>query len=169
MFTDIVDNTYNFVNLPKTMAGKHQSRLAFKNNIFSSNIVPSKVSFDVKKTENYSKYEKYFDDLFSSGYRAIKFFKINCHEYRPGLIVLVDRKPLEIMYVFQNDQTFKILCQPFSNVGLNKNLNSIEIIKEESIENCCILDVCSSKNMKTYDKTMCKNKFYIIADTLDVC
>lgn len=168
VFTDIADNTYNFVNLPKTMADKHQTRLAFKHDIFSSKIVASTVSFNVKKTVNYSKYEKYFNDCFSNGYHALKFFKINSYDYRPGFFVLIDKKPFEIQYLFQNDQTFKVLCHPFINLEFNKSLNSIEIIKEESFENCLILEVSGIKNVKTYEKTMCKNDLFIIADTLDV-
>lgn len=168
IFTDIADNTHNFVNLPKTMANKHQQRLAFKQNIFANRIVPSKVSFNVEKTENYNLYKDNICGILSEGFKGLKFLSFNSYEFRPGLMILTDNIPFEIMYIFQKNQTFKLLCHRYLRIGFDESFNSVEISKVNSPGSVDIFDVDESDNMKTYNKILCQKKTYIIADTLNV-
>lgn len=167
VFTDIADNTHNFRNLPKTMSDKHQSRLVFKD-LLKNNIVKSKRTFDVVKHEKYGAYKQQIDSLLCEGFSALKFLHVNSFHYRMGLMILLDRKPFEIVAIFHKDDMFKIIAHPYRNIGLDQTFNSIHILKDPLCDNCKILSIFELQNMKTYERVTCNQKEYIIADTLNV-
>lgn len=108
------------------------------------------------------------DEILNQEFKALKFLKLNSQEYRAGLMILVDGKPFEIVYLFQIEQSFKLFCHPYLNLGFDESMNSIEILKETSLECISYFDVFELKNMKSYEKMLSRGKFYIIADTLEV-
>lgn len=124
---------------------------------------PTVMRVNIKNTEHYQKYQVKLNSILNNGYTPLKFLKFNSIEYRPGLMVIIDRNPYGIIYIFQKNNTFKFICEKYKMGALDKNLCSVEIIKLSESE---ISEFDDIWNEKSYQKTHSNDKIYIIAESL---
>lgn len=166
-FTTMVKQTNNFKNLPKTLAQHHQEKLCVsKNRSYEIDIKLSTKTTNILKVRNFDKYKATLDPLLPTvELYAYNFVQCNSFEYRPGLLILKDKKVFEIIFVIVEKNQIFLFCQKYSNVHFDYSLNSIEIEKEE---NNFVLHKVEKDHFKTYDKVFCQNKVHIIAETLEV-
>lgn len=168
-FTDMGRLTCNFKNTPMSFSVKHQIHLSVQGNGFTDNISKSKTVYNVAKTENYEQFSFVLLSLDSNTpIEGLKFLSYNSNEFRTGLMIINEKKIYEILHVLFKLNEYFLVCQPYSILGYNIDLNSVEIEKETDFCNCQIFNIKHLKNKRTYDKIYANKKQFIIALTLDI-
>lgn len=169
MFTDFVHLTYNFKNLPLTLAKRHQARACAERSVaFKIRFEPSKTSYELKKYADFIDYQPELLQMMNNDIEKIKGLQFLHHgslEFRRGLFLIENGKIFEIAHVTFRDSKYFILCQKYKINKFDASLNSIEIAK---IKQTQVLDVTDINSNKSYDKIVHDGKSYIIADTLEV-
>lgn len=167
VFTDMVRQTNNFRNLPKTLAHRHQEYICNRTDSYSNQVKQSKSEYDITATKNYEPYR--FCLPKNEKLNALKFLDCNSIQYRAGLMIIIkDDAIYEIIHIFRFKDNFVLLCHPYILVGFVSRFNSIEIRKDLSYAKSCMIPICDLRNKKTYEKIVMHDKYFIIADTLNV-
>lgn len=164
-FTDLVHLTYNYKNLPYTLAMRHQSRDCINQNAaFDVKMDVSKGSYDIFKCPDFENYQSVLslteENKKISGY---KFIRNGNLEYRRGLMIIEGNMIFEIIHVLEKCSKYHILCQGYKTVQFVAHLNSIEIEKNNNS-----FKLFEIKNQRTFDCIYCEDKKFLIADSLDV-
>lgn len=167
VFTDMAQRTQNFINLPKTLANSHQIKSAYTLNNFQSEIQESKTTYSVCRTKDYNEHREHMRSLQIESDKAYKFLKHNSYEYRPGLIIFEKEKPFEIIHIVKLNGNYMLYCRPYLILRFDPYLNSIEITIEKDGNGCKLVELLRLSIGKTFDKTMCGGKFFIICESLD--
>lgn len=166
VFTDMIGRTNNYKNLPMTLANQHQEMLCNRIDSYSNKMELSKTKCIIKNGD-FDKYKFCLPqnkDLFT-----FKFLNYNSREYRPGLMIVINREMIyEIIHILQIENEIVLLCHPYINVGFASKFNAIEIKKDLSYQNARMIPICDIQNLKTYDKIVVHDKRFITADTLSV-
>lgn len=169
VFTDMVRRTNNYINLPKTLALQHQEILCKQTDMFTIAVEPSKTTYNIAKTKDFDKYEFCMPSLLDDeAFLGLEFLKYGTYEYRSGFMIINNHNIFEIVHVFQYQNKNLLLCHPYLSLGFETCYNSLEIEKDSSFNNCCLLPIYDLENKKTYEKHIKFDKIYVIADTLDV-
>lgn len=167
MFTDFVRLTYNYKNLPFTLATRHQIHVCVnKNRAFKISVQPSKTSYNMSKCPDFELFKVLLPEEGNSiQTHALRFLHIGSQEYRPGLMLFKDKNVFEIVHVMCNNSKYFVLCQKYNILHFVSHFNSIEIEKGESFE---LIDILNIKSHKTYDKIFLDGNMFIIAETLEI-
>lgn len=166
--TEISKRSNNFINLSKTLVTRHQMYLYASLKSYEIEMTPSKTLYDVTKSINYNTYSHHLLKFIVDGnLLAFDFLMYESIQFRPGLFVINGENVFEIIHILQNNSDFFLLCACYSIVEFNSSFNSIEIKLIQNLHE--VIDLKTIKNKKTHDKKTVNNKFYIIADTLEVC
>lgn len=89
-------------------------------------------NYDVLKCSTINDYKIHLLPLLSKKtLHAYKFLLYGAFEYRPGLMLVSDKKILEIIHIFYEDDKAILLCQKYKQIQFDYNLNSIEIVREK--------------------------------------
>lgn len=137
VFTDMVRQTNNFRNLPKTLAHRHQEYICNRTDSYSNQFKQSKSEYDITATENYEQYK--FCLPANEKLNALKFLDHNSNQYRAGLMIITNDDAIyEIIHIFRFKDNFAVLCHPYISVGFVTCFNSIEIRKDLSYAKTCI-------------------------------
>lgn len=170
MFTDLVHLTYNYQNLPFTLAKRHQARMCTdKFRAFNIRFEPSKTTYEFTKSTEYfehnSKIEQHLGN--SRSLRGVLFLHHGSIEYRKGLFFIEKGRVFEIAHIIVNESnTYFVLCYNYHIKQFDFGLNSIEIDRNhECIE---ILKISEIESQRSYDRQFCNGKMFVIADSLDV-
>lgn len=168
-FTDIGNATYNFVNISKTLAERHQQHIFV--NPFSLNIVEnSRISKQFLQDEKFGICASAVIDLFGSvseEMESIRFFEYNNYRYEEGTLIIEDFNVFEIFIILAFGGKNYLVCHRYDFVKFDKIFNSIQIKKNNG--NLVIKNYMELKNKKNYEKIVLKNDtIHIIADTLNV-
>lgn len=158
----------NFVNINKTIAMKNQKQFALQGFSYANVLQPSKSKQLTQKFyEMYKEtYSLYFDcDLEDLKY--VIYLRFNNCEYRSGICILHNFKLFEIDKVICHEQKYYFLCNRLHFVSYDTFLNSLELIKDETVEKCFI-QFDETEIKKTYDLKNVNGKKYIIMDTLEL-
>lgn len=120
------------------------------------------------KSSNFEQFKCLIEPFIINGKLSALSFLINGpYEYRAGLVIIANKRILEIVHVIDVNEHNLLLCQEYNLQHFNYSFNSIEIEERNSTE-YELLNIDYLENKQTYDKQYCKNKLFIIADTLDV-
>lgn len=166
MSTDLVHLTYNYKNLPLTLAKRHEARACLsQNNSFSVDIIASKFPYDLSRCNGYDLFKLHLPDALAGQIKAIRFVRIGTREYRAGLMLIEEKQVLEILHVICYNSKYYVLCHKYNVLGFVSCLNSIEIEKNNVFQ---LIDISDIKSHKSYDKTCLNDRIFIIADTLSV-
>lgn len=168
VFTDKIRQTQNFVNITKSLAESYQTDICMKSKKYEIDIVASQKKYDVRKLTDFCDYKLELENCFQSKIpQALQFVSYGSFQFRKGLMVIDEGTVFEIAHVLQEDSQFYIVCFSYKFLQFDETLNSIEI-QQTARKIYHLLNLNKLKNKKTYDKTFCAKKIYIIADTLDV-
>lgn len=165
VFTDMAHRTQNYINLPKTLANKHQMQQAFTENIYMDQIRESKTKYKIARSEHKELYRDNLDILNIANTEALSFLNYNSYEYRSGLMIFHNAECFEIIHVLKNNDTYQLYCHPFEIINFDSTLNAIEISKIQSYDKNQLIAL---QNQKTFERKICRNKMYVICETLDV-
>lgn len=168
-FTDAAKKTNCFVNIAKTLAKKHQEAMSY--NKFETDVI--EVSKTCTKFIKYDRYEE-FKDLISTSIECdheklevLLFAKLNCFEYREGLMIMSGHKLFEIISVVSNDGQILFLCQPYNIKRFDAFYNSIEVERASiSVFEFNLIKLTDLKNPKSYERKISEN-VNVICDTLE--
>lgn len=165
--TDIAKKSNNSINLPKTLAYRHQETTPSPSQIFSDHILkPSKTN-----PFNIQKYAERIDsaDTFwtSEQLESILCLTYNGYEYRDGLLIVVDNQLFEIIQVLFNGYDYFLLLELYTIGSYSQYSHSFIVAKQESA-NLCVKKIDDSTNVKPHKKTLCSNRIHVIASSMDV-
>lgn len=163
VFTDMASRTQNFLNLPKTLAQKHQMKSAAMFRTFEDEVKPSVTMYTIVKTDDCQEHREKMISFNCK--RAYKFFKHNSYEYRRGLMMVYDENLYEIIHIFKLNEKYMAFCHPFKIIKFEPDLNSIEI-KEGKYDGCRTIEIIGVLS-KPFDKKFYDGKYYIICESLD--
>lgn len=168
VFTNMASRTCNFINLPKTLAQKHQMKFAAMSRDFEEELKPSVTMYTIAKANDREEHrEKMRSPPVDIYYKkAYKFFKINSNEYRRGLMMVHDENLYEIIHIFELNLEYMAFCHPYDIVKFKGDLNSIEI-REGQYDGCRIIKLNTALS-KPFDRKFHNGKYYIICESLDV-
>lgn len=168
-FTDMVHLTYNYKNLPYTLAKRHQAGACLNmDRAFNTDSVVSKKTYDINRC---SGFEKYRSELFillgeNADFRAVQSIHLGSLELRSGLMLIEEENLYEIIHLIPREETHLIFCQKYSIVEFASCLNSIKI--EKTYDLFHTFKLSDIKSSKSYDKLFLNGKMFIIAETLNV-
>lgn len=171
IFTDMARRTCNYTNLIKTFATQHQERLTVNKECFESKISKSSRGKNIvdSKDYDYKNYENFLDSHPIDNLFAYNFLWYNSYKYVPGAMIFHTKNCFEIVCIFENSKNeIILLCHPYTIGKFEKKLNSIEIKKDPSFENCQLIKNKDLYNIKTYERKYAFHRTFITADTLDV-
>lgn len=164
--TDLVHLTYNYKNLPLTLAKRHEARACLsQDKLFMVEIVASKMSYDLSRCNDYDTFKSHLPNVQTGQIKAIKFVRVGTREYRAGLMLIEEKNVPEILHVIFLNSKYYVLCLKYNVLGFVSSLNSIEIEKDNVFQ---LVDISNVKSHKSYEKTSLNNRMFIIADTLSV-
>lgn len=167
VFTDIAHRTQNFINLPKTLAFKHQMKQAFMDQTYLDQIEESKTKYKITKAKNYDQYKNNLNALNIECTEALKFLIHNSNNYRPGLMIILDCECFEIIHVLSRDGVRNLYCHPHEIIRYDPIFNAIEVKKRKDSEENKLISLDKLKIEKTFDRVLYDNKFYVICQNLD--
>lgn len=166
-FTHEGRNTRNFINLPKTLAEKHQIFIA--STPFQLNEVnPSKLR-KFRFSSNYLQFDPIIQNYFGSNIDKLnqaQFFIYNSHKYSNGLMVIENRLISEIKLILSVEQSYFFICEFYELIKFNYLCNSIEIRKCNHENRFQVYDFSKLNNKRCYEKRVLGDEIHIIADTL---
>lgn len=170
-FTDAAKLTYNFININKTLAFKHQEQISLKKYSIQNDIEQSKKPILFRKHCDFTKYESFlttvdknidFDEFF-----MLPFLNFNSYTYRSGLLLIENFLVYNILFVFKShNNKYHFLCELYETKVFNHSLNSIEI--QPDTQQLAYLNHSDLSNLQTFSKIICNEKIYIIAENLSV-
>lgn len=164
-FTHEGRNTKNFINLPKTLAEKHQIVIA--STPFQLNEVkPSKLK---RYCSNNSQFDITIQNYFGNNVDELnqaQFFIYNSHKYANGIMIIENRLISEIKLILKLQQSYFFICESYELIKFNYSCNSIEIKKCNHEHRFQVHDFIKLNNKNCYEKRILDDKIYIIADTL---
>lgn len=169
VFTHLVKNTNNFVNIAKTLAKKHQAIMAYK--MFKiSDIEPSKKTIDFSKIEtNHKDYVlNCLGENAKNNLLVHKFANFNSIQYREGLMFIFENEIYEIIHIFSLHDKITLFGRLYRVIKFESFLNSVEIICDDDKNQFKLVDPKKITGMKTYEKKFVDQKMYIVCDTLNV-
>lgn len=129
VFTDMAHRTQNFMNLPKTLAFKHQMKQAFMDTTYLDQMEESKTKYRISKAKNYDQYKDNLISLNIESTEALKFLIHNSNKYRPGLMIIIDRECFEIVHVLGRDGAYCLYCHLYEIIRYDPVFNAIEVKK----------------------------------------
>lgn len=103
VFTDMAHRTQNFINLPKSLAFKHQMKQASANDTYIDQIKESKTKYKINRAPNYESCKDNLNSLNIGNNDAFFFLIHNSFNYRPGLMVFRAQECFEIVHVLKED------------------------------------------------------------------
>lgn len=128
-FTKAAKKINCFINIAKTLDKKHQEAMSYNN--FATDIIElSKIS---TKFNKYGRYEELKDvvskfvNCAHEKLNVLHFAKLNCFEYREGLMIMSARRIFEIVNVFSYNDQILFLCRPYNVKRFDSIFNSVEI------------------------------------------
>lgn len=159
VFTDLVHLSYNYKNLPLSLAKRHQERVCVnKNQAYSIVSEISKTSYDVLKYKDNNRYKSHLLPLINDEriVRGLSFIIIGSLELRPGLLLKEENEVYEIIHVISHNLNNYILCEKYNILQFEENLNSINI--ERTGSSFRLFDISKIKSFRCYDKVFCQGK-----------
>lgn len=159
-FTNYARRSNNFINVTKSLAVNNQ-KAAISNEFYHCKIFHGKLR---------GSYNLRHNTLFETSDEILvtKWLKINNNYYRKGLIVKDnDSKFYEIVEVLCQRGNFYFECEEYELIGFDLFLFSREIRKRVPVS----FRVIKEKTLhvkKTFTKKIVNNKYFIMADCLDI-
>lgn len=171
-FTNAAKLTYNFNNLKKTVAYKHQEQICLKKYSIQNVIEESKQITLFRDHCDFAMYEHFlssvhknieFDCLF-----LVPFFKFNNYTYKKGLVLIENFLVYDIICVLKWHNDYYFLCEIFENKKFENCFNSIEIEAYSPEKQLALIKHSELHNMQSFSKIVCEKKTFIIAENLTV-
>lgn len=164
--TDLVHLTYNYKNLPLSIAKRHEARACLsQNDVFSVKFIVSKVPYDITQCNGYDIFKSHLPTSVASHIKEVRFIRIGSHEYRKGLMLIDNKRVYEILHVICCDSKYFVLCHKYNVLGFVACFNSIEVENDGSFH---LIDINETKSHKFHDKICFNERMFIIADTLSI-
>lgn len=163
---DIAKKTYNFTNITKTLAERHQS-MTFKEFAYADKIEISKRNKKVQNCKEFENIEKYLPIYLKTNETLqLSFLTFNGFHYVPNTMVIYRSETFEIKNILSLNNKFYFLCALYQNIDFNEFCNSMVVqlagpaLKIIEFEN---LDV-----KRNFEKVKVDGKVHIAAITLDL-
>lgn len=168
-FTILARKTNNYKNLVKTLAKEHQMSQCLAIPRMESEIITSKFFSDVSQSTDYDKYSHHLDALSTDGMLfSYDFVICEEHQFKPGLLLLHEKKVFEIIHLIKKDDKIFVFCILYKKVKFNEHVCSVEIKVEDEPNKYHLISFENIQNKKPHDKKVLNRKNYVLADTLDV-
>lgn len=168
IFTGYARGTNNFVNIPKTLAEKHQKSM-FAHPFQLNKIENSKKRQKFMKSRDFVKYEsavKNSFDKITEEMEVINFFSYANYRYEHGTMIIEDFNVFEIKCIISQNEKNYLVLNRFDVVGFKDFCNSIEVTRNEN--EFIVKEFHELKNKQSYEIIFLNGSMYIIADTLMV-
>lgn len=171
-FTNAAKLTYNFINIKKTVAYKHQEQICLKKYSIKNVIEESKRTSLFRDHCDFTKYESFltsvvknidFDSLF-----LIPSLTFNKYIYKIGLVLIENFLVYDIIFVLKYHDNYYFLCELYEKVCFERSLNSIEIKPMCSEKQLAYLKHSDLCNIQSFSKLSCNKKTYVVAENLTV-
>lgn len=165
VFTNWARETNNFINIPKTLAIKHQQQVfdngfTYVDEIHSASTQKC-ISWEVLENVD-------LDDVDVDHINEIDFFSCNSYQYKIGFFIVHDSKFWQITHILTNNEhKFWFVCVFFEILRFNDFCNSFEI-KKSSEKSFNLISFENLANKTSYEKKYSKGSNHIIVDTLDI-
>lgn len=171
-FTDLAKKTQNFINISNSFSKSHQKYICAKKCSYSDDIHVSCKACKLTNCQNYAIYRPYFNclqDFDANSLKSLLFIKINCNEYRKGLIVIHEKKVSEIIYVLCSDSNQYVFCHNYNVKRFDNSMNSFEIEKTEfSSENFRLINIEQLTINECYERKFANHNIYLIAENMEI-
>lgn len=164
-FKDRVRRSNNFMNINKSLALNHQQFMCKQTNGYEN-----KLTNGARKCVN-DQFLREHGEIFAGKYtdvdplREVKWFCYNGIKFKEGL--LIDAILFQIFKIIIVENDFNFLCVKYDVVKLNRHSKSYEVEQTMPIK-YSLIDFAKLSLKKLYEKKRCGEKYFIIADTLDL-
>lgn len=168
-FTNAAQITYNFKNLNKTLAKKHQEYICMKKFAIENQIEESRKNL----FRNHTQFDR-FESFLSSADTNIDFdslfelhcLKINNYCYESGLVLVENYSVYSILFVLKSNSEYYFLCELYETKSFERSLNSIEIQPYCPEQQLAFIKLSDISHLQTFSKRICDKKMYVIAENL---
>lgn len=171
-FTNAAQITYNFRNITRSLANKHQEYISLKKFAIQNQIEESK---KINLFRDHCEFEKYdfflgsadtnidFNSLF-----IIPFLKFNNYIYKKGLVLVENFSVYDIIFILKLQSEYFFLCELYETKAFERSLGSIEIKPYCPDKKLAYIKHSELTNLQTFSKKTCNGKIYVIAENLSV-
>lgn len=171
-FTAAAKITYNFININKTLAMKHQEYMCSKPLAIRDNITEAKRSKLFRDHSEFMKYETFLGSVdknmdFNS-LLLLPFLEFNNYVYKSGLVLIEKFTVFEIIFVLKSKNDYYVLCEIFETKQFERCLNSIEIRPYCPDKKLAYLKHSELSDSRSFAKKTCDGKIYVIAENSTV-
>lgn len=167
VFKDYVKSTRNFINVPKSLAVKHQQELLTKTNSYTDDIsygVLSVIDKNMSTEENESILD-YF--LANAEINETKWFQYFNTRFESGLYVLYESSIFKISKILFVCDKMYISCYKFDIVAFSFFSNSLKL-KQSLPVNYKVIPFSELITKKTFESKTIEAEIYIKANTLEL-
>lgn len=165
-FKDMVHETYNFKNITRTLAVKHQQKMVGNKNTYKDEMqTGKKIPLENVDVINY---ENLLSPFLNDNKKILqtKWLKWNGYDYRKGLIIIFNHTLYEIANILANiENHFYFLCFQLTFLSADKFSNSLKINTTQPLKHV-LIEFDTIEKHKPYEKKNIRGDFYIICDTL---
>lgn len=167
-FKDAARINKNFMNIPKTLAKKHQDEMAQIETIINENF--SSTSHKPVPQSEFQDFINIFQIGFSTGSQLneTKMIQLNNFKYKAGLIVLFEGNVFEIFKIIVLDGKYKFWCFHLEMIAFDVYSNSLELRRQSYPNVNELIPFDDLKIRKSYETVSVDDKMYILANDLDL-
>lgn len=166
-FKDHVNKSNNYININKSLASKHQQLMCKQENSYKNEITTGahKNVCDTFINDH--------SDVFASQttgkivVQEVTWLRCNGIIFKKGLLILNESMVFEIVKILIIDNDYKFFCNKIDNLGLDTYSNSLEIKQSFPIISI-LISLNPSIHKQSYEYKKCDEKYYLIADTLEL-
>lgn len=171
-FKDLVRKKKNFINLPKTLAYKHQEIQFAQGQTLNDIISPGKVQVLINERKDFEKYSSLLtNNIFSctnvQELYAIKSLTINNSMYKAGLLIECESSFFEIDHILSDSINYWSLCCVSYKVH-HKDQFCNSLVLEERDKDLRAFNLLELDPNKTYEIIYVKDEKHIKAEHLNM-
>lgn len=163
-FKDCVKKSNNFMNINKSLALNHQRFMCKQTNSYVEEFASG------SKKAVHEDFLNKNSEMFAGKKNdtcEVKWLRCNGIIFKKGLLILNESVLFEIVKILFVENNCMFFGAKYDNMRFDSYSNSYEI-KQTLPINYSLIDFTKLLHKKPYEKKRCGEKYYIIADTLDL-